>query len=63
MTYCPKKLNCSATGKLKIKKTWAKIMQIITMLVAEESNFQNKETHQGYTGKFQNEKGINSPQN
>ena len=68
MTYCPKKLNCRATGKLKIKKTWAKIMQtlikrLITMLVAEKSNFQNKETHQGYTGKFHNEKGINSPQN
>lgn len=36
---------------------------MVTMLVAEKSNFQNKETHQGYTGKFHNEKGINSPQN
>lgn len=39
------------------------IKRLITMLVAEKSNFQNKGTHQGYTGKFHNEKGINSPQN
>jgi len=48
-----------------MSKNHANINQktVVTMLDAEKSNFQNKETHQGYTGKFHNEKGINSPQN
>ena len=48
-----------------MSKNHANINQktVVTMLDAEKSNFQNKETHQGYTGKSHNEKGINSPQN